>query len=231
MRINYFSLFYFFRFVKNLLIKDEVKYLKTSFGICKGYYLPINFTHDTMMYLGLFECEIAKYIKRYVTKGSCCYDVGSAEGYYICAFHRFSKYGEIYCFEPDYQWKPIILELLKVNGITTVKYFQKIIGGIVSNDGKVVTIDYLVFQDNVTPPDVIKVDIEGGEYILLCGAEKTIDRFHPRLIIETHSRELEEKCQLFLKEKGYQSIIVKNRLFIRETRLIHNRWLCAKYNP
>jgi hypothetical protein len=45
--------------------------------------------------------------------------------------------------------------------------------------------DYMGPQDRV---DWIKVDVEGGEVGVLEGAQETLRRFSPRLLIEDHSR-------------------------------------------
>lgn len=59
-------------------------------------------------------------------------------------------------------------------------------------------------------PDLMKIDVEGFEYQVLKGAEMTIDRYHPKIIIETHSVELREKCDEFLTHLGYD-LIYKGR--------------------
>ena len=56
--------------------------------------------------------------------------------------------------------------------------------------------------------DWIKVDTEGYECAVLQGAVKTIDRYHPRLIIEIHSPEWGRQATAFLQEHGYQSMTI-----------------------
>ena len=55
-------------------------------------------------------------------------------------------------------------------------------------------------------PDLMKIDVEGFEYDVLVGAIRTIDTYHPRIIIETHSSELREKCDGFLRTLDYELI-------------------------
>ena len=64
--------------------------------------------------------------------------------------------------------------------------------------------DFVLTWDKV--PDLMKIDVEGFEYQVLKGAEMTIDRYHPKIIIETHSVELREKCDEFLTHLGYNLI-------------------------
>jgi hypothetical protein len=72
------------------------------------------------------------------------------------------------------------------------------------------------------------LDIEGGESEALTGATKIL-KFHPKMIIETHSAYEEDRCIEILKGSGYAPVVVKQRRYFRELRPIpHNRWLiCA----
>lgn len=58
--------------------------------------------------------------------------------------------------------------------------------------------------------DLLKIDVEGFEMDVLLGAENTIRQFKPRIIIETHSKELRKKCHAFLSSHGY-SLKVEGR--------------------
>jgi len=52
-------------------------------------------------------------------------------------------------------------------------------------------------------PDILKIDVEGFEHDVLLGAKLLIMRFHPRIIIETHSSFLREQCTEMLQNLGY----------------------------
>ena len=52
--------------------------------------------------------------------------------------------------------------------------------------------------------DILKIDVEGFEFEVIQGAEKTIRRLKPHIILETHSKELRRKCNEFLNELGYK---------------------------
>ena len=51
---------------------------------------------------------------------------------------------------------------------------------------KLVTVDDLVFQENFRAPDAMKIDVEGAESLVLDGAQKTLAKYHPFLLIEVH---------------------------------------------
>jgi len=52
-------------------------------------------------------------------------------------------------------------------------------------------------------PDILKIDVEGSEHDVLVGASLLIMRFHPKIIIETHSSTLREECTETLQNLGY----------------------------
>jgi FkbM family methyltransferase len=56
-------------------------------------------------------------------------------------------------------------------------------------------------------PDVIKIDVEGAEYDVLRGAEKTLTTYRPNILLATHDCHLpgvQKLCVDFLKGLGYE---------------------------
>jgi hypothetical protein len=81
-------------------------------------------------------------------------------------------------------------------------------------------------------PDFIKIDIDGGELDALTGGIETLRTARPDLVVETHSKQLEEDCGALLVDCGYRPVIKHNRSVWREHRPIpHNRWLLARGGP
>lgn len=73
------------------------------------------------------------------------------------------------------------------------------------------TIDYLVENNKIPAPNVIKIDVEGFALPLLRGARETIKKFRPIVIIEIHpqfvgDKEAREKIQIL---QGYGLNIVE----------------------
>jgi hypothetical protein len=48
--------------------------------------------------------------------------------------------------------------------------------------------DDVAARENLQRLDVLKVDVEGEEYRLLCGAEQSIRRFRPAILFESNDR-------------------------------------------
>jgi FkbM family methyltransferase len=67
-----------------------------------------------------------------------------------------------------------------------------------------VTVDSVANRSGASP-DVIKIDVEGGELNVLRGAEAVLKTKHPRIFLSIHSDELRQTCLAFLRGFGYQA--------------------------
>jgi FkbM family methyltransferase len=71
-------------------------------------------------------------------------------------------------------------------------------------------LDDIVREANVSRVDVIKVDVEGAEYVVMKGGSATLSRFHPLLIAEVVDDQLKamgssvEKLNALLNSLGYK---------------------------
>jgi FkbM family methyltransferase len=69
----------------------------------------------------------------------------------------------------------------------------------------------------MTPPDFIKVDVEGGELFVLKGAAKTLEKYHPKIMMEYADGNCKaagyDRNDLvdFLKPFGYKFYSIENR--------------------
>lgn len=77
---------------------------------------------------------------------------------------------------------------------------------------KCFSIDSLLEQ-GYKKPDVLKIDVEGAEYDVLRGAEKTLRRFTPNILLATHDCHLpgvQKQCVGFLQNLGYELTKLKS---------------------
>jgi len=72
---------------------------------------------------------------------------------------------------------------------------------------KTKTVDELV-KSGVPAPSAMKIDVEGGEARVLMGARKTLNEFHPVLVIEIHTITMMSVVQDFLKKHNYQISVI-----------------------
>ena len=72
-----------------------------------------------------------------------------------------------------------------------------------------VSIDEAVQSGTLRKPDIIKIDIEGAEYLAIKGAISVLKKYAPILLIEIHSKFNSENIFPVLKNLGYEISILK----------------------
>ena len=81
-----------------------------------------------------------------------------------------------------------------------------------TEDIQITTLDDDIRQEQLPPPDFIKVDVEGWELEVLKGARATLENARPDLFLEMHGETMNEKRRKvadlveFLTDAGYTSI-------------------------
>jgi FkbM family methyltransferase len=66
-----------------------------------------------------------------------------------------------------------------------------------------ITLDDFIFVQVNPKPNVLKIDVEGGEGFALRGADKLISETKPLFIIELHGKEAAHECWQILTRAGY----------------------------
>ncbi len=69
--------------------------------------------------------------------------------------------------------------------------------------GKKIRVKFRTLDSYKLKADLLKIDVEGFEIEVLEGTIKTIKKYHPKIIIETHSRALEKQTKEFLSRLNY----------------------------
>jgi len=173
----------------------------------------------------------------FLQDGQGYFDIGANNGYFYAlkAAHRLDNM-DIHCFEPDTNILPHLHRNIAANSLqspikviesgvadkTGTFYLRKNMGasgfieetpsaGIEQYDTiQTVSLDDYVKKEKVQNTHFIKVDIEGGEYNFLKGAEKTIKSHKPILLMELRPKFLERsgssmaKVQEFFKKLQYE---------------------------
>lgn len=188
-------------------------------GPARGVRMRIDFEYQTRTYLGLYELEVNRYLRRCLHRGAAAFDVGGQYGYDALLIARQTR-GPVASFECDPECVARMSQNFALNDVSIVA-----VQGVVGRD---VSLDEWAFGPGFVP-DFIKIDIDGGEAAALRSANRVLNERHPSLVVEVHSEALEAECGALLVEQGYRPVIVNQRRLWPDLRPIaHNRWLVAE---
>ncbi|MEK6968833.1 MAG: FkbM family methyltransferase [Nanoarchaeota archaeon] len=178
---------------------------------------------------GYFESEITESFKNYVKEGDTVVDIGAHIGYHTLTLAKLvGEKGKVYAFEPC----PEIFELLKkninVNGYKNVILINKAVSNsadkhifYVDKTGRnslinstsikltqSIEVDTIRLDDLNIKPNLIKMDIEGGEIKALRGMNDTIKKNQVVLITEYAPFYFEDPTELIriIEEVGFKTI-------------------------
>ncbi|MFH8093009.1 MAG: FkbM family methyltransferase [Candidatus Aenigmatarchaeota archaeon] len=134
-------------------------------------------------------------------KGDIILDLGAGTGDYAILCSLKIGNGKIVSIEADkfvYKLLTKNIQLNKRNNIVPLNI----------KVGKE-KIDKIVKKLKLHKLDLIKIDIEGYEYVALCSAKYSLKKFRPKIIIEIHSEKLRRKIIELLKGFDYELVYEK----------------------
>jgi FkbM family methyltransferase len=196
---------------------DGVKlYINTiDVGLLRSFYIQKKYEEGTK-----------KVFKSVLGKEMIVFDIGACTGYYtLIASEIVGKNGKIYAFEPhpvNYKW---LKRSIEINSFTNVIPINKAISdrnslirlfystnnisdhSIVFTENRccveveAITLDEFCKEHQILP-DVVKMDIEGAEFLALRGMEKTIEACE-NLALFIEFEHNQKAIINFLKEKGF----------------------------
>ncbi len=198
-------------------------------------------------WLGSYEYEKQMAFCREVKKGSVVYDLGANVGFYsLLASVLAGNDGAVFSFEPSPRNLYYLTKHIELNRISNCRIFDM---AVFSSDGvaqfylnpnhaegrlaeggqnhtvpvKTVRLDTLVFSRGMAPPNLVKCDIEGGEYEALKGAEATLRQFAPVIFLATHGTDVHRRCCDLLAALGYDLFPLDNASLAESTEIIARR--------
>ncbi|SDL84616.1 FkbM family methyltransferase [Chryseobacterium taihuense] len=190
-------------------------------------------------FLGDYEKNEIDYLYHVLKEGDCFIDIGGNIGLFsLNASKLIGMTGRVYAFEafkPNYE---IFSTHLKANHIQNVTlehlavssetgFLEIFYNDTYDNAGMAssylpdyttkeivqsIDLDSYVRSKNLSKIDLIKIDIEGGEYSALLGMSEVLNNFKPKIIIEINhvalknSGHSEEEIKDFFSAKNYQLV-------------------------
>jgi FkbM family methyltransferase len=175
-------------------------------------------------WLGSFEHEKQRQVARELKPGSVFYDIGANVGLYSLLAGRLVTPGKVYAFEPLPRNVWYLRRHLNLNRARSVEVFELAISdqvgtaffketmdslmGHLGQEGtfavRTATLDSLLLEKTISPPNVIKMDIEGAELLAIRGASQCIQRYRPVIFLATHGHEVHQACCRLLESWGYE---------------------------
>ncbi len=86
-----------------------------------------------------------------------------------------------------------------------------------------ISLDQFVFEQGNPAPELVKVDIEGGEVLALPGMRRMLSEFHPIIFLELHGPEAAQAALQELVSAGYR-ICHMQRGYPEVTRIVSLGW-------
>lgn len=215
---------------KNRLVPAGPLPWRLRMGIGRGLTIVLDLRHWTGMYLGLYELELNRYLRRLCRPGYRCFDVGGQYGYDSLVLAKLSR-NRVITFECEQELCRQISHSIAANPSLEelVSIRHAFVGRVTRPSTLHISLDDVAYAQDGFLPDFVKMDIEGGEFDALLGAQRLLAERHPTLIVEVHSIELEKQCGRLLQALGYSPIVVSPRRWLRDNRPTgHNRWLIAE---
>lgn len=155
-------------------------------------------------------------------------DCGANLGYYSILFSQLSPDGKVHAIEPT-STADMLEENISHNGCRNVTIHRLALGHYPGRrverifriwgappeevEYDFTTIDHLVGELNLARLDCIKIDVDSFDFEVLRGAERTLDRFDPWLIVElNHALGLRGTSNTaalsWLVDRGYRQCLV-----------------------
>jgi FkbM family methyltransferase len=175
-------------------------------------------------WLGSYESAKQNTFQQWVGEGDVVYDIGANVGFYtLLASNLVGDSGRVVAFEPVKRNLHFLRRHLAINKVINVCVIEAAVSerpgqakfdessnpsmGHLTTEGQIivpcVTLDALVEKSAIPPPNCLKIDVEGAEDEVLCGAERLISQYRPIIFLATHGEEVRTKCLGRLAKHGY----------------------------
>ncbi|MBI5305975.1 FkbM family methyltransferase [Candidatus Wolfebacteria bacterium] len=187
---------------------------------------------DNGYWLGTYELEKQKLFEKVVKKGNVVYDIGANVGFYsLLAAEIVGPLGKVFSFEPAPRNVFYLKKHIKINKFNNVVVIEAAVSdkkgefsffeyesnasGRLSEEGQLkvasVILDDLLKDGKILPPNVLKIDVEGAEFLVLKGAKNILNKYHPIVLLALDSHKTREDCLNLLLSFGYEILPIGSK--------------------
>jgi len=214
--------------------------VRIAAGLGRGLTMQLDLTREKYYWLGTYEPQVGRVFERIVNPGSVVFDIGAHVGYWSLGLARLvGAAGHVVAFEPLpenhrrlmanialNEFEPAVHavaaavtdqdgpETLEVHGNTSMSRLVGVHGRVTEFRRALavrgLTLDTFVFAEKNPHPEVIKMDIEGGEERAILGMRRVLAECRPILLIELHGPVAARSCASVLRSSSYQLFCLGN---------------------
>ncbi len=208
-------------------------------GSLKGTHLLLDLQAEKDYWLGTYEVDLQKTVINFAKPGMVAYDLGANIGYISFLLAKaVGSSGKVFAFEPLPVNQDRLRKNLALNPGMNIELVPKAVakesgtrqflvhssGGMGKIEGAngrqaqyqnqidvdCISVDDFIYKQGNPKPDIIKIDIEGGEGLALHGMGRLLGETKPILIIELHGKEAARTCWQILTSAGYKIFRLKS---------------------
>ena len=208
--------------------------VKVAAGGLAGFTLLLDMQLEKDYWLGTYEPELESALRDLVEPGMVAYDVGANIGYVTLLLARaVGERGRVFAFEalPDnverlranigfngMEARVTVVAGAVGSGSAPVRFLVHESGGMGKAEGSAgragqyaasitvpgISLDEFVYGQGNLPPQIVKMDIEGGEVLALPGMRRLLAEARSRMVMELHGPESARAAWEALTAAGYQ---------------------------
>jgi FkbM family methyltransferase len=202
-------------------------------GAAKGLRIILDLQSEKDYWLGTYESDLQDAARKLIQPGDVVYDIGANVGYVSLLSARLGgENGKVFAFEAlpanvDRLRKNVLINTLEsriiithaavtdiVQPVTFLTHPSGAMGKALGSAGRDeqyngritvpgLALDAFVYDENHPAPDVIKMDIEGGEGKALAGMPRLLSEKRPILLIELHGEKAARQVWNHLRQHHF----------------------------
>ncbi len=218
----------------NRLAPHGFSAIKVAAGDLAGTNLLLDLQEEKDYWLGTYEPDLQASVAQLARAGMVAYDVGANIGYISLLLARaVGESGRVYAFEAlpanierlrsnlslnGMEGRVQVVEAAVIDHSAPVQFLVGPSGGMGKAAGSAgrqldysqsipisgLSLDDFVLAQGYPPPQIVKMDIEGGEVLALPGMRQVLRQHHPLLLLELHGPEAAQVAWDELTSTGYR---------------------------